>query len=478
MLIRCLLAGGLAAACLALAGEPAAGQPPADPAGTGVFLRDLDASLRALSRRVSPAVVQIFVTRYAPSLGSEAAGVELFAVQRGSGSGVIVDPQGVIVTNAHVVEGAERIRVLLQPDPDLLRETTSILTPRGETVDARLLGTDSETDLAVLQVEAGTLPFLPLGDSDALTPGQLVFAFGSPLGLRTSVTMGVVSGLARQLAAEDPMIYIQTDASINPGNSGGPLVDIDGTVVGINTLIVSRSGGNEGLGFAAPGNIVSHVVAQIRTHGRVPRGEIGAVVQTLDPALAEALGRGDRRGVIVADVLPGGAADAAGLQVGDCVLSLDGKAMENGRQFNVNLYRRSPGDVVSLLVSRDQAERTLRVTVQERKGDPARFARMVSMEHNLIPRLGVLVLDIGSDLKRLLPPLRKREGVLVAALAGGGPPWESGLEAGDIIYTLNRRETPDVKTLKAILDGLPSGASLALQVERNGRLRYLTLELN
>jgi serine protease Do len=462
----------LAAALLAGAPAAAASDPPA-----GASLGDMDASLRALSRRVSPAVVQVFITRYAPSLGSRSAGAELYTVQRGSGSGVVIDPAGVIVTNAHVVEGAERILVLLGPDPALIEGSASILKPRGKTVEARLLGTDSETDLAVLQVDAADLPALPFGDSDALTPGQLVFAFGSPLGLETSVTMGVVSGVARQLTPEDPMIYIQTDASINPGNSGGPLVDTAGNLVGINTLILSQSGGNQGLGFAAPSNIVRHVAGRIREHGRVPRGTIGATVQTLEPVLSRGLGLGDRRGVIVADVLPGSPAEMGGLGAGDLVLSMDGKPMENGRQFNVNLYQRNPGDVVTLVVNRNQTRRTVRVTVQERTGDPARFARMVTKEHNLIPRLGVLALDIGPELKRLLPPLRKPGGVLVAALAGGGSPWEAGLEAGDIIHAVNRREIPDIAALKAALEPLVPGTTLTLQVERSGGLRYVAMEI-
>jgi serine protease Do len=462
----------LAALALGSAGPAAAADAPA-----GVSLRDMDASLRALSRKVSPAVVQVFITRYAPSLGSSSAGVGLFAAEKGSGSGVVIDPSGIIVTNAHVVERAERILVRLDAGPELLESSASILKPRGKTVEARLLGTDAETDLAVLQVDAGTLPALAFGDSDRLTPGQLVFAFGSPLGLDTSVTMGVVSGVARQLTPEDPMIYIQTDASINPGNSGGALVDTEGSLVGINTLILSQSGGNEGLGFAAPANIVRHVAEQIRQRGRVSRGTIGAAVQTLEPGLSRGLGLGDRRGVIVADVLPGSPAETGGLKVGDLVVSMDGKPMENGRQFNVNLYQRSPGDPVVLVVNRNQTERTVRVTVEERKGDTARFASMVTKEHNLVPRLGVLALDIGPELQRLLPPLRNPGGVLVAALAGGGSPWETGLEAGDIIYAVNRREIPDVATLKAVLEPAAPGTILALQVERNGGLRYVTLEI-
>ena len=201
---------------------------------------------------------------------------------------------GYIVTNAHVVQGAHKVQVqLAAPRRGGAR---SILGPRPRLVGAQIVAIDEETDLAVLKVDEKALPFLELADSDGVRPGQLVLAFGSPLGLDSSVTMGVVSAVARQLEPDDPMIYIQTDASINPGNSGGPLVDTDGRVVGINTLILSQSGGNEGLGFAAPSNIVRNVFEQMRKYGRVRRGEIGVRAQTITPSLAEGLEAAARLG--------------------------------------------------------------------------------------------------------------------------------------------------------------------------------------
>ena len=197
-----------------------------------------------------------------------------------------------------------------------------------------------------------------------------MFAFGSPLGLDNTVTMGVVSAVGRQLEADDPMVYIQTDAPINPGSSGGPLVNAAGLVVGINTLILSQGGGNEGLGFAAPSNIVKTVYDQLKANGRVKRGSIGAVVQSITPVLARALDLPQESGAIVADVDRDGPAGAAGLRIGDIVLTLDGKSIENGRQLDVNLYRRAAGDVAQLEVLRAGQRLALPVAVGERERRP------------------------------------------------------------------------------------------------------------
>jgi len=220
---------------------------PETPVPPASDLAALDGQLEALARGVAPSVVQVLASGYAASPSA------LLARAGSSGSGVIVDPEGWIVTNAHVVEAARSVRVdLLQPPA----AGGSILRPRSRRLAARVVGLDRETDVAVLKVEQGGLPALAFGDSEALHQGQVVLAFGSPLGLENSASLGVVSAVARQLKPDDPMIYVQTDASINPGNSGGPLVDAAGRMVGLNTMILSQSGGNEGIGLAAPGNIV------------------------------------------------------------------------------------------------------------------------------------------------------------------------------------------------------------------------------
>lgn len=237
--------------------------------GATVFAQEtltrLSTSFEDLAQKVSPSVVQILATGYGAD-SAATSGSSLLTQRRYSGSGVIVDSDGYIVTNAHVVAGARNLRVLLSLGEEGAPRK-SILKSRGKMVDAKLVGSDTETDLAVLKIQAPSLPHVDLGDSDLLKPGQIVLAFGSPLGLDNSVSMGVVSAVARQLKPEDPMIYIQTDATINPGNSGGPLVDTEGKVMGINSSIFTYSGGSEGIGFAAPSNIVRNVYQQIRKQG-------------------------------------------------------------------------------------------------------------------------------------------------------------------------------------------------------------------
>jgi serine protease Do len=248
--------------------------PAAKPAPSATQTPSADAALavssaiEATASNAGPAVVEIFTMSYAPTEGRVAGTTDLVRTQRASGSGAIVDPAGYIVTNAHVVRGAQRIRVEVPTVPT----GGSILAARGRVLDGRIVGIDLETDLAVVKVEATGLPTLPFGDSDDLRAGQLVIALGSPLGFYNSVSLGVVSAVARQLEPESPMVYVQSDAAISSGSSGGPLVDLRGRIVGINTLVASREGAAcEGLGFAAPGNIVRAVYEQLRQRPRPPR---------------------------------------------------------------------------------------------------------------------------------------------------------------------------------------------------------------
>jgi serine protease Do len=436
---------------------------------------DLSSTLEATARLVAPSVVEIFATAYAPGEGVVPRTADLVTTQRASGSGVVVDPDGYIVTNAHVVRGAQRLRV----EVPTAAAGLSRLPSQSRTMAAQIVGIDVETDLAVLKVEGAKLPALPFADSDELRTGQVVLAFGSPLGLSNSVSLGVVSAVARQLEPESPMIYVQTDASINPGSSGGPLVDLRGRVVGVNTLIVSRAGGNEGLGFAAPSNIVRTVYEQIRKIGRVRRGDIGVRTQTITPVLAAGLGLAREQGAILADVLPGSAAARAGLRPGDLVMTLDDRPMENGRQLQVGLYRRMVGDVVTIEVLRDGQVVRVPVAMTERRDRLGDLSESIDPRQNLVPRLGILGVTLDRALAELLPAVRVTSGVVVAStVAGALDAREGGLTVGDVIYGVNRTPIAGLNDLRAALDRLTTGQPVVLQLERRGELTYLAFTVD
>lgn len=460
---------GLVAAAGALATPAASAQAVTRPP-RALSLSEISASFEALAAQVGSSTVQVVASGLA--LDPDApAGDGMVERRRSSGSGVILDAAGYVMTNYHVVQGARRVQVVTASRP----QGASIVRPRGRTLDATVVGVDEETDLALLKVSGATFAALPLGDSDTLRPGQLVFAFGSPLGLDNTVTMGVVSAVGRQLEPDDPMVYIQTDAPINPGSSGGPLVDAQGKVVGINTLILSQGGGNEGLGFAAPSNIVRAVYEQLKAHGRVRRGTIGALVQSISPVLAEALQLPQDTGAFVADVDADGPAAKAGLRIGDIVVALDGKPIENGRQLDVNLYRRAAGAVATLDVVRGKETLRLPVEVDERGDDPLRFAALVTREQHLVARLGVLAISLDDTLRGALGLGASDTGALVAARAGEEA-VEYGIQPGDLIVAVNRTRVTSLADLRQAVTKLPARAACALQVLRQGQYLFLAFE--
>jgi serine protease Do len=431
-----------------------------------ISLRDLSTSFEELAERVRPAVVQIFSTGYATSEDTESTNASsLLSTQRSTGSGVILSPDGYIVTNNHVVAGARKIEVRV---PGRAQDSTML---------AKLVGVDRETDLAVIKVERTNLPVLPLGDSNNLHQGQVVLAFGNPLGLEGSVSMGIISSIARRLKADDSNVYVQTDAPINPGNSGGPLVDTEGRVIGINTFILTQSGGSEGLGFAVPSNLVLNTYEQIRKDGHVHRGQIGVVAQTITPAMAKGLRLPQDWGVIAADVLPDGPADKAGLKAGDIIVSLNARSMEDAPQLETGIYRLKLDQQVELAVLRDGKTLNFSFPVSERDDDPQRFADMVNPQDNLVPKLGILGIEISEKLAGLLPELRHEYGIVVAARTANAPYSGGALEPGDVIYEINLTPTLTIKTLRATLDALKSGDAVVLQLERGGKLMFVTLEL-
>jgi serine protease Do len=436
----------------------------------------LSSSLQAVAARVAPAVVQVRVAAYGPVAAGAGGAGALIGTQRSTGSGVVLSPDGYVVTNAHVVDGGRRFVVVLPRPAVSGTPGRSVLPPVSQEVPATLVGLDRETDLAVLRLGLRNLPFARLGDTDSLAPGQVVLAFGSPFGLASSVTMGVISAVGRQFRDEDRMIYIQTDTPINPGNSGGPLVSADGLVIGINTAILSQSGGNEGVGFAAPSNIVRFIYDQIRTTGRVRRGQIGAFAQTITPRLAAGLRLTREWGVVLGDVYPNSPAARAGLRINDVILSVDGKPMENARQFDVTLYARKPGSTVNIEVGRGLKRLTLPVPVVERRDEADRFRDLVTPEENLISRLGILGLDLTPELARMVPGIRDPHGVAVAGVAPDAQGAEGPLP-GDVIYAVNGERVRTLADLRTAIAGIAADSTAVIQVGRQGQLRFLTVTL-
>ena len=434
----------------------------------GLSLGDFSNQLQELTSRVSSSVVQVTGSGYGMESDGEHANAGILTRERSTGSGVIVSDDGYIMTNAHVVDGARTIRIRING-----------LSGKGiSTVDAELVGIDRLLDLALLKIEAAGLQALPFGNAGEVKQGELVMAFGSPLGMDNSVSMGIVSAAARQLSDDDPRIYIQTDAPINPGNSGGPLVNTDGHLIGINTFIYSKSGGSEGIGFAVPSNVIRFVFESLKKDGHVHRAQIGISARTITPALASGLNLEPESGVLVEDIQTDGPADKAGIEAGDVVLSIGETPLRNVRDLALELYQYNIGETVSLQIRRADTKFNARLALAESDDDPERFADMVNLEDNLIPKLGILGLTIDDKIRGVLPALRIPDGVLVAALGGTQSYFGDQPEAGDVIHAVNGVRVNSMESLESQLRQLKPGKSLVLQLERGGGMLFLALEPN
>src|SRR5580692_253775 len=438
-------------------------------------LAQFNDALENLAAKVSPAVVQILVTGYGPLREQSRSETSLIVRQHAVGSGVIVDPNGYIMTNAHVVEGAQRIRVALPLPTDGGR---SVAAGKRHVLEARLVGVHKETDLALLKIDEKDLPTLVLLAQQRPRVGQLVFAIGSPEGLQNSVTMGVVSAVARQADPDKPITYLQTDAPINPGNSGGPLVDMNGAVLGINTFILSEGGGSEGLGFAIPARIVDFVYHSLRQYGHVHRVEIGAVAQEITPTLADGLKLAQHWGVIIADVKPDGPAAAAGLQVQDVVLAADDRRIETLPQLSSALYLHRLDQVLKLEILRGNEKKILYVPAIEQRDPMDQLFDAADPEKSLVPRLGILAIDLTDDLRSQVGSLRIPSGVIVLGRAADLILPDTGLQTGDVIHALNTTPITSMDALRAAVLALKAGDPVVIQVERSDGLTYLSFEMD
>ncbi|BDG10197.1 S1C family serine protease [Anaeromyxobacter paludicola] len=452
--------GSQVLASLLLAAAPA----PAPSPARAELLRGLDAALVHVTDQVAPAVVQLQVTGYG---GSDPGMVVL---RRAIGSGVIVDPSGYVVTNAHVVAGARRIRVLLAPAGE------GRTRPQKREYVARVVGAEPEVDLALLKIDATDLPYVALSDRD-VRPGQLVFAIGSPVGLANSVTLGVISSVARTPDPSRPQVFVQTDAPINPGNSGGPLVDTEGRVVGINTSILSKGGGSEGLGFAIPSSVVRVVTDALRKMGHLHHAVLGVSSQEITPGLAAGLGLSQDWGVLVSDVVPGSPAARAGVAGGDLLRAVDGRPVDGMPALNLALYLHPAGSPVALSIQRGKERLELKVVGAE-SSHPADLLGGPEVTTRNVAPLGVLGVTLDDRVRALLPPLREPAGVVVAARTLAAAELETGLEAGDVIHAVNRTPVASVDELAAALAALRPAGRGVLRVERRGVLVWLELDLD
>jgi serine protease Do len=441
------------------------------------ILRQVDQAMDDVAGRILPAVVQISVSGF--GLSHEPRNSEsVITRQRGIGSGVIVDPNGYVITNAHVVTGAQRIQVVMRSvTSELVPFKTSFLH-RQHTFEARLIGTHRLTDLALLKIEEKDLPFIPLKEEYKARLGQSVLAVGSPQGLDHTVTKGIISALGRQTEPDHPMIYVQTDAPINPGNSGGALVDRDGNLLGINTFIYTQSGGSEGLGFAVPEPTVRFVYQELKDHGRVRQTVIGASAQTITSTLAVGLRLPQDWGVVISDVIPGGPADKAGLKTRDIVAAIDGRAIDSLPKFAASLFLHRHDELVEMDVLRETEALKLHIPAIEARGGPVEsLSDLIDPQKSLVTPLGIFALELDRSIAGSMCGLRSVSGAIVAGRADYTPSIETDLAIGDVIRSINGSRVAGSNDLRAELERFKTGDSVVLEIERQGRFQFVSFDM-
>ncbi|PYP88815.1 MAG: peptidase [Blastocatellia bacterium AA13] len=441
---------------------------------------DLSRAFINVAKQVKPAVVNIDVKEKAKRPSGrgfenmpQIPGFPQFDVprgpQRGTGSGIIISADGYILTNNHVAGDADEIKVRLSD---------------GREFKARRIGTDQDTDLAVIKIDSENLPFAKLGNSDKVEQGEWVIALGSPFGLEQTMTAGIVSAIGRDISPDPSrsfrdVSYIQTDASINPGNSGGPLVNMSGEIVGINTWIVSGSGSNSGVGFAIPVNTAANVYGQLVKSGRVTRGYLGVSMQALNPAIAKSIGMSGIDGALVNDLArdPSAPAAKAGLRSGDVIVEFDGRPVKSPKNLTEFVAETPIGKVVPLKYVREGHTETATVKIAERPHDNEAAKNDGEGGEQPTGKLGISVSPVTPEVVRELK-LRVNGGVVVENVDPDGPAADAGVRQGDVIHRVNRAPVNSRAELIAILNSLKTDKQLVLQIERGGQLTFVTVQLD
>ncbi len=379
----------------------------------------------------------------------------------GMGSGVLISPDGHVVTNHHVVEGASRV-------------TVTLLDKRK--FDAQVLGMDPKTDLALVKIDGSDFPFLPWGDSSQLQIGEYVLAVGNPFGLTATVTQGIVSALGRGgMGITQYEDFIQTDAAINPGNSGGALVNTKGELVGINTAIFSRTGGYQGIGFAVPSSMAQSVYANLVEHGRIVRGFLGVGIQEVTPELAHTFHLVDSRGALVTDVKRGSPAERAGVKRGDTVVKYGDHAIASPRDLQREVMSTAVGEKIPLLVMRDGEETFLTVRIMEQSKTPRLASREI--EHSQSQLAGLSVDELTPRIAQQLGMTRDTEGIVVTEIEPGSSAERAGLVRGDVIREVNRKEIRSLADYQRLSVDLEKGQLALLLVERKGASLFLSVKV-
>ena len=386
--------------------------------------------------------------------------------EKSLGSGVVVSSDGYIITNNHVVEKADEIKVTLFDQ---------------QNYTGRIIGTDPKTDIAIIKISAKNLPAIKWGNSDELQVGEFVLAFGNPYSLGHTVTMGIVSALGRaNVGIADYEDFIQTDAAINPGNSGGPLVNIKGELIGINTAIFSRTGGYQGIGFAVPSNMAGSVMKQLISEGKVTRGWLGVTIQNLTPELAGEFGLKKSTGALVTDIFEGSPAEKAGLKRGDVIVEVNGKKIKNVATLRNIVARSKIESRIKLKILRDRKTSFLQATITEFPIDiarslPGESEENLSVEENALA--GFSVMNLTSNIAKQLGLSRSEKGVVIIKVDPYSASGDAGLKKGDVIQEINKKKIKNLSDFNKILPGVRSGDTVLLFINRNGNKFYITLKV-